>query len=320
MTRNANDPLSLLLSSLSLQLTRDGHRRGSLSLEDTDKGVRQTNSTTLEVSLWMTRTRWSLLTGGITASWNGSEVLRVAQCWPVATGEEIDLISWNGQQMWSSTKRPTVSSSASEGIVEWHDGHVEVAPEAEKRSTTTSIVYDWRWMTKDLSMSLTPGSMQWDAIAEERRVASWWLVDMGKVRVFISSMTPPTSVWMKNTLSTCRTTTIIVWWNGWRAPEKRLSWPVDEVKGRIWRSCLHLTECGSMRQATSTWQTGGMNEWCAGVVGRSKALSWWVEMGEEKEQISSIIPLVCPSIVMVISMSLTRTIIEFNDFHLKRTE
>ena len=96
----------------------------------------------LEVSAWMTRTRWSLLTWGITASWNGSEVRRVAQCWPVATEKEIDLISWNIRQMWSSTKRPTVSSSAIEIIVEWHVGHVGRAPEAEKRSSTTSIVSD----------------------------------------------------------------------------------------------------------------------------------------------------------------------------------
>ena len=39
--------------------------------------------------------------------------------------------------------------------VEWHVGHVEVAPEAEKGSSTTSIVSDWRWMMRDHSMSLT---------------------------------------------------------------------------------------------------------------------------------------------------------------------
>jgi hypothetical protein len=50
------------------------------------------------------------------------------------------------------------------------------------------------------------------------------------------------------------------------------------------------------------------------------ALSWWAGTVGDKEQISSMDPRVCPSIVVVISMSLTAGIIKCSAFHLKQTQ
>ena len=140
---------------LSLQPRPDGHSTESPLREDTAKGRPLTNSAAPTVSTSMRRRRWSLLTVGITASWNGSGVTPVVECWPVATGEETDRISRISRQMCSSTVRRTVSSSAIGGIDEWHGGRVKVAHEAEKQSSTTSLVSDWPWTTRDLSTSLT---------------------------------------------------------------------------------------------------------------------------------------------------------------------
>ena len=46
-----------------------------------------------------------------------------------------------------------IKSAEPQGIVESHAGPVETAPEAEKRSSTTSVVTGWRWTTRDHSMS-----------------------------------------------------------------------------------------------------------------------------------------------------------------------
>ena len=235
--------------------------------------------------------------------------------------EEIDRISWTTRQMCSSTQRPTVWSSATTGIVEWPGGRVAVAHEAEKRSSTTSTCYgDWPWTTRDLSTSLTTRRMKWDAIARERPVAPWWPVATGEVTVSISSMTPPTSVWMENTLSTCRTGGIIVWWSGWKAPKKGWSWPVDEVEGRNWRSCLILRECGSMRQAASMWQISESSR--DALVSRGHpghCRGRWKRGGKRSPSVQSA-PLVCSSMDRAISMSLTGGMLECNAFRWRRTE
>ena len=257
----------------------------------------------------------------ITASWNGNGVTPVAECWLVATDKEIDRISWIARQMCSSTERPTVSSSATTGIDEWSAGRVKVAHKAGKRSSTTSIVGDWPWTTRELSTSLTSRRMKWDAIVRVRPVAPWWLVATGKVPVFINSIIPAYvcvdgdhAVYVSDTwnhrvtkwVKGAKEGIVVAGGQGQGKELRQLSLSLRRA-GRCGRQRL----CGRLRESSrdalvSRGHTGHCRD------------RW--KRTREKEPISSIGPLVCPSIGRAISMSLTTTIIECNAFRSRRTE
>ena len=287
INRSYPNPFILFLSHPSLFRCSQRSvevRTASLSLGDTEEGVRQTNSTTLAVSAWMTRTRWSLLTTGITASWNGSEMRRVAQCWPVATDKESDLISW-------ISPTDVIFDKETDSLIICEASRVTRWPRRKGTRSGETIIdnIDCWGLTMDDEGSLYVTDWKKHEVRRYRRGETNGIVVAGGngEGAALNQLNHPYYV--------CVDGEHAVYVSDWDN-HRVMKWVKGAKEGIVvaggrgeGKDLTQLssswTECGSMRQATSTWQTGGMIEWCAGVVESHRALSWWVETGGEKAAI-----------------------------------